>query len=158
MRSQTLILWTVSAILVFMSLAVTAAEKSKAWNGLEQMMSADEFQAAGLEKLSPEELSRLNQWLLQFIAYDSQQVAKSDAAIQELQNAPVRRRIAGLFSGWAGNTTFTLDNGEVWKQRLPGRYFVKLENPEVEIFKNLLGFYELKIVQTGKKVGVSRLK
>jgi hypothetical protein len=35
---------------------------------------------------------------------------------------------------------------------------VNLENPEVEIFKNLLGFYELKLVQTGRRVGVTRLR
>lgn len=122
------------------------------------MMSAQDFRSAGLEKLTPDELSRLNQWFILFIAHDSQQVVKSDATIQELQNAPVRRRIAGSFHGWDGNTTFTLDNGEVWKQRLPGRYFARLENPEVEIFKNLLGFYELRVVQTGSRIGVSRLK
>ena len=158
MRSQVLMYWAISAILVCFSVKVSADGKTQTWKGLEKMMSSGEFQAAGLEKLSPDELSRLNQWLLQFIAHDSQQVVKTDAAIQKLQNVPVRRRIAGIFRGWDGNTTFTLDNGEVWKQRLPGRYFAKMENPEVEIVKNLLGFYELKIVPSGKKVGVTRVK
>lgn len=159
MRSKSLIRWNVFTLFIVLSLSATAAEqKSGTWKGLERMMSAEEFQAAGLEKLSPEELSRLNQWLIRFIAYDSQQVVKSDEKIQKLQNVPVRRRIAGQFHGWDGNTTFTLDNGEVWKQRLSGRYAVKLENPEVEISKNLLGFYELKVVKTGRKVGVSRIK
>ena len=158
MCRYSLVRWFVLALLISGSSAVPAAEKIKTWKGLEQMMSVEEFRAAGLEKLSPEERSRLNQWLIQFIAHDSQQVVKTDTVVQDLQKAPVRRRIAGSFRGWDGDTTFILDNGEVWRQRLSGRYFVKLENPEVEIFKNLLGFYELRIVQTGKKIGVSRIK
>jgi hypothetical protein len=128
------------------------------WTGLEHMMAPEQFRSAGLSKLTPEELSRLNEWLVRFIAHDSQQLIKSDEAIQELQKAPVRRRISGAFTGWTGNTVFALDNGEVWKQRLPGRYAVKLQNPEVEISRNLLGFYELRLVKTGKKIGVSRIR
>lgn len=135
-----------------------AADETKSWHGVEKMMTPEEYRAAGLEKLSPDELGRLNQWMLRFLAYDSQIVVQSDAAVQKLQNTPVKRRIAGKFTGWDGKTTFTLDNGEVWRQRLPGRYAVVLENPEVEIFKNLLGFHELRIVKTGKRIGVSRVK
>ena len=121
-------------------------------------MSAEEFEGAGLDNLNAEELQRLDKWLLQFLAYESQQLVKADKKIQKLQKVAVRRRIDGHFSGWTGKTVFRLDNGEVWKQRLSGRYAVSLENPEVEIFKNLLGFYELKMVKTGRRVGVTRVK
>lgn len=137
---------------------VQAEEETRSWHGIQKMMTPEEYRAAGLEKLSPDELGRLNQWMLRFLAYDSQIVVQSDAAVQKLQNTPVKRRIAGKFTGWDGKTTFTLDNGEVWRQRLPGRYAVVLENPEVEIFKNLMGFHELRIVKTGKRIGVSRVK
>ncbi|OGT83816.1 MAG: hypothetical protein A3H91_10740 [Gammaproteobacteria bacterium RIFCSPLOWO2_02_FULL_61_13] len=158
MRNKALIYWVISAVLVCLAHTVAAEEKERTWKGIEQMMTSGEFKAAGLEKLSPEELSKLNQWMMQFIAHDSQQVVKTDVAIQKLQNAPVHRRIAGEFRGWAGDTTFNLDNGEVWRQRLPGRYYAKMVNPEIEITKNLLGFYELKIVESGKKIGVTRVK
>lgn len=141
------------------SLAVAAADpKPTTWEGIERMMKSEEFEAAGLQKLNPAELEQLNRWIVRFLAYDSKQVLKTDEKIQELQNVPVRSRIVGKFRGWDGDTTFTLDNGEVWKQRLSGRYAVNLDNPEVEIAKNLLGFYEMKIVQTGRRVGVTRLK
>jgi hypothetical protein len=154
-RSRSILL----AATLGLSLAVVAADpKPTTWEGIERMMRSDEFKAAGLEKLSPQELEQLNQWLMQFLAYDSQQVLKTDEKIQEMQNVPVRSRIVGKFRGWDGDTTFTLDNGEVWKQRHSGRYAVNLDNPEVEIAKNLLGFYEMKIVQTGRRVGVTRLK
>jgi len=142
-----------------MTLTLSAADpKPTTWEGIERMMKAEEFKAAGLEKLTAEELAKLNQWLVHFLAYDSKQVIKTDENIQQLQNVPVRSRIVGKFRGWDGDTTFTLDNGEVWRQRIRGRYAVKLDNPEVEIAKNLLGFYELKVVQTGRRVGVTRVK
>ena len=41
---------------------------------------------------------------------------------------------------------------------MPSRYFTSLEDPEVEISRNLLGYYELEIVKTGRRVGVTRIK
>jgi hypothetical protein len=149
---------TLGLILGFGSAAQAVEKSSPIWQGLERMMTVEEFEAAGLRKLSPAELERLNEWMMHFIAHDSQQVVKTDEKIRDLQNEPVRRRIVGSFQGWDGNTTFTLDNGEVWKQRLPGKYSVELDNPEVEIRKNLLGFHELRVIQTGKKIGVTRLR
>jgi len=147
-----------AGLLTFGSAAIAADPKPTTWEGIERMMKPEEFEAAGLGKLSPEELGRLNEWMMRFLAYESKQVIKTDEKIQKLQNVPVRSRIAGKFRGWDGDTTFTLDNGEVWKQRLPGRYAINLDDPEVEISRNLLGFHEMKIVQTGRKVGVTRLK
>ena len=149
----------IAVSLVIFSLAAGAGEtRSGTWEGLKRMMSAKEFHNSGLDKLNPGELRNLDQWLLRFLAYDSPQVVKSDATIKKLQKIPVRHRIVGHFRGWNGDTVFTLDNGEVWRQRLPGRYAVSLDNPEVEIKKNLLGFYELRIVKTGARIGVTRIK
>lgn len=146
-------------LLVFSSPGVNAeGENHKTWEGIQKLMSASEFKAAGLDKLSPRELQQLDQWLVHFLAYDSQQVVRDNNTIQKLQKQPVRHRIPGHFSGWDGNTVFTLDNGEVWKQRWSGIYRISLEDPEVEISKNPLGFYELKIVKTKRKVGVTRVK
>ena len=151
--------WIIFVLLMVLAAPAIAAEpQSKGWKDLQEMMSAEEFRAAGLDKLNKEELSRLNQWLINFVAHDSEQVVKSDENIKALQKIPVRRRIAGPFRGWSGETVFTLDNGEIWKQRLPSRYAISLESPEVELFKNLFGFYEMRVVQTGRKVGVTRIK
>jgi hypothetical protein len=141
-----------------LALPAIAGEAGQGWQGIKKMMSAKEFKAAGLDRLTPAEIEALDDWMLRFLAHESQQVVRTDEKVQALQNAPVRRRINGTFKGWSGDTTFVLDNGEVWRQRLPGRYAVTLENPEVEISKNLLGFYELKVVATGRRVGVKRVK
>lgn len=148
-----------AALVLALGLAATAAEpKSGSWEGLKNMMSAEEFRAAGLDNLSDEELRSLDRWLLKLLAHESQQLVKADEKIQELQKSGVRHRIVGHFSGWTGKTVFHLDNGEIWKQRLESRYAISLDNPEVEIKKNLLGFYEMKILKTGRRVGVSRVK
>lgn len=137
---------------------LSAGPRDRAWTGLERSMSPEEFRGAGLDKLSPEELDRLNDWLLRFLARDAVHVVKTDETIREIQKAPVRHRIVGAFNGWHGDTVFRLDNGEVWKQRLPGEYFARLQDPEIEIVKNLIGFYELKILATGRRIGVTRVE
>ena len=150
----------VFSILVFTFSSASMAQKVKTgtWDGLRKMMTAEEFTKTGLDNLSEQELKLLDRWFLKFLAHDSQQMVKSDEKILKLQNEGVRRHIVGHFSGWTGKTVFRLDNGEIWKQRLSSRYAISLENPEVEIKKNLFGFYEMKILKTGRRVGVSRVK
>ena len=149
----------ISMLLVFFSSQVTAQQaKSGNWDGLKKMMTAEEYEKTGLDKLSPEELKLLDRWFLKFLAHESEQLVKADKKIKKLQQQGVRRHIMGKFKGWTGKTVFRLDNGEVWKQRLGGRYAISLENPEVEISKNLFGFYEMKILKTGRRVGVTRVK
>jgi len=70
----------------------------------------------------------------------------------------VRARIDGNFDGWRGDTLFVLDNGEIWKQRLQGQYFYSAERPEILITRNLLGFYSMEVLETGKSVGVKRVR
>jgi hypothetical protein len=152
------LIWLCTLFVFLAQPSVADESKPAAWKGMERMMSREDFEAAGLSKLTPEEMARLNDWMKRFLAYESTQVVSKDKEIQELQSAPVRRRIAGEFRGWKGDTIFKLDNGEVWKQRGDGRYSANLENPEVEISKNFIGFYELRVVKTGAKIGVTRIK
>ncbi len=148
----------VTLLLLICFSASAAQPKSGNWDGLRKMMSAEEFKEAGLDNLSADELRRLDRWLLKFLAYESAQLVKADDKIKKLQKTAVRRRIVGHFKGWTGKTIFKLDNGEIWKQRLESRYAISLEHPQVEIKKNLFGFYEMKIVETGRRVGVTRVK
>lgn len=145
-------------VLLVTPAAVAEEEKAESWKGLRQMMSEGQFRAAGLERLSEEELRQLDRWFLNFLAYESEQLVKTDKKIQKLQHTGVKRRIVGPFKGWSGKSVFRLDNGEVWQQRTRSRYAVSLDNPEVEIKKNLFGFYEMIILETGRRVGVTRLR
>ena len=149
----------VLSIFLFFVAGVQAEEKkADIWKGLKQMMSQGQFNAAGLDQLSDEELRQLDRWFLNFLAHESEQLVKKDKKIIKLQQTGVKRRIKGTFKGWWGKTVFNLDNGEVWQQRHNNKYSITLENPEVEIKKNLFGFYEMTVVETGRRVGVSRLK
>jgi hypothetical protein len=69
----------------------------------------------------------------------------------------VRARIVGAFTGWDGQTTFKLDNGQVWRQAVSGTYRFKATDPEVIIEKGFLG-YKLRLVETRRSVPVRRIK
>jgi hypothetical protein len=69
----------------------------------------------------------------------------------------VRARVVGEFTGWDGKTTFTLDNGQVWRQAVSGTYRFKATDPEVIIEKGFLG-YKLRLVETRRSVPVRRIK
>lgn len=70
----------------------------------------------------------------------------------------VEGRVTGDFEGWRGDTIFVLDNGQVWKQRQGGKYFYNGDDPKIVITRNMLGFFVLEVVETGKSVGVKRLR
>lgn len=66
-------------------------------------------------------------------------------------------QIAGDFRGWDGKTLFRLTNGQVWQQRVGGRYRYRAVDPQVRIQRARFGYY-LEITATGRKVGVKRIK
>ena len=70
----------------------------------------------------------------------------------------ITARLKGEFRGWDGNTIFRLDNGQVWQQRVGGKYrSSKLMDPEVEVEKGRFGYY-LKVLSSGRSVGVKRIR
>ena len=158
-------------------LLVSGSSIAKDFPGMKELMSEQEFRAAGLDKLSADELKALNNWLLKYTTDDVPElveevpelkesvalkaaVAPAPAAAPQPEPEPERieSRIPGEFKGWTGKTVFKLENGQIWKQRRSGRYYHKMTNPEVVITKNLMGFYEMKVVETGKRVGVKRIR
>ncbi len=70
----------------------------------------------------------------------------------------IKSRIDGEFRGWTGKTIFKLQNGQVWIQRIRGKSFMRLNNPEVMITRNILGYYKITVVETGRSIGVKRIK
>jgi hypothetical protein len=70
----------------------------------------------------------------------------------------ITARIVGEFRGWDGKTVFRLDNGQVWQQRVGGRYrSPKRLDPDVDIYNGGFGFY-LKTTDSSRSVGVKRLR
>jgi hypothetical protein len=120
-------------------------------------MSEEQFRSAGLEKLSDAELKAFNSWLIIYTAGDAQVLQDTNASVKDAEkNYEVESRITGEFSGWSGGTIFYLENGQVWEQRLDGRYrYTGPPNPKVRIDRNWLGFYRLTLIESGRSVGVS---
>ncbi|MBM4218820.1 MAG: hypothetical protein FJ171_04110 [Gammaproteobacteria bacterium] len=131
-----------------------AKEKSD-FPGIAVLMPADEFSRAGLHKLTPEEIQVLDAWLLRYTARGATIVRRTSAQVREIAE-PVRivARIKPPFTGWSGETSFELDNGQTWRQRLPGQYRFNGDNTEVVIRRNALGFHVMTLTATDRSIGV----
>jgi hypothetical protein len=127
--------------------------------GVKRLMDVEQFEKTGLNKLSKEELEALNNWLAAYTANEAPVLKKTSEEVKKLaRDEKIESHIVGKFNGWKGKTLFTLANGQVWKQRLSGKYYHRAENPSVEITKNRLGFYVMRVLDTGKTIGVKRIK
>ncbi len=134
------------ALLAAVALAPSVTQAQKP---IEQEMTPQEFRAAGLDKLSPEELARLNTWLgrkIDTVATEAAAQAK-DKVEQENRgffhfgsSEPIVSRIAGEFRGFGKGRTYTLENGQVWRQTDSATLVgAKLTDPEVRINPSVSG-------------------
>lgn len=127
----------------------------------EQLMTAEERAATGIERLSAAERMALRDWLERYT--DSGQAEAHAQGRQEglLSREPVpseiRSRIKGSFEGWSGNTIFRLENGQVWQQRRPSRFFFRADSPEVIIRRGRASFYTMEVPAAGRSVLVQRI-
>ena len=121
---------------------------------LRQMMTPEQFKAAGLKKLSPDELQNLERFLK---GYREQAVQESIKVTEERTNpAPKRDRatqrpviegtIQGHFAGLTGHTRMVLGDGSIWQQASDGdRFTANLDNPDVVIVKASIFGYKMYI-------------
>lgn len=120
-----------------------------AQENLQDKMSPEEFKAAGLEKLTAEELSVLNNWLQGKVTEESKKAATQARKEVEDTNRgffnfgssePVVSRLAGEFTGFSKGQKYTLENGQLWRQtdaaRLDG---VRKSNPVMTIRPGVIG-------------------
>lgn len=127
--------------------------------GIERLMSREEFTRAGLDKLTPEQVRALDAWLVRYTAGEAYVVQTTSEEVRAA--APEFRleaRIVPPFSGWSGQTLFRLDNGQVWQQRIKGRYMFDGEDTRVVITRNFLGYYVLTLVSTDRSIGVEPVR
>lgn len=127
--------------------------------GVEKLMSEEQFEAAGLHKLTPAEREALDRWLVSYTAEEAPEMLRSNPEVRAAEEAiRIEARIKQPFNGWTGDTVFYLDNGQVWRQRLKGRYFHRGDDTAVVIEKNLLGYFKMTVVSSDKSVGVTRIR
>ena len=84
---------------------------------IKELMSPQEFNAAGLNKLSPDELQKLDAWLQGYRQITEQKAEKKATARAERTKMDVIvSRVDGTFLGLTGRTIIRLEDGTVWKQ------------------------------------------
>ena len=143
-------------------LAATAANAQAPSPTLEERMPQADFHAAGLDKLSAEELAHLNAWLTAHGGSTVKYVTSTGAPLfypNDSDRETVEARISGAFNGWRGQTIFRLDNGQQWQQAESGAYDAgHFTDPKVKIKPMLLGSWLMYVDGCGCSVRVQRIK
>jgi hypothetical protein len=103
----------------------------KSGKSIEELMTPEEFKAAGLDKLTEDELQHLDAWLQGYRQTTEKRVsaavtekaneevakAKADAARTSKRGIDLEvSRVDGRFLGLTGGTIIKLEDGTVWKQ------------------------------------------
>lgn len=140
---------------------------AQSFSSLEERMTEAEFKAAGLDKLSPEELARLNA----FIAGETGKAASVLPAATPAQDlrgfdqrtgadGSIYTSITGEFRGWnKQGQRFRMDNGQIWQVTdSTSRLKVNLVNPEIVIEPGALGAWYMKVVGYNTRARVKRIK
>jgi hypothetical protein len=136
---------------------------------IERQMTPEQFKAAGLDKLSPQELANLNAWLNNTLEVETTKAATQAKERVETENRgfssfgksdPIAARISGEFRGFARGRSWTLDNGQVWEQvdaaSLAG---VRKTDPQVKITPSLIGnSWYLQVEGYNTRASVRRVK
>jgi hypothetical protein len=118
--------------------SVPFARAQNATGNIQQAMSPAEFKAAGLEKLTPAELAKLNAWLQGF-----REKAEKKAAIRESRTKLqlIVSRIDGVWNGVGPGEIIRLEDGTAWKLgNKDEHYGGHADHPAVAIYKSIFGW------------------
>ncbi|MEG2804586.1 hypothetical protein [Stenotrophomonas sp.] len=161
---------------VLLCLATPALAQRVVEGDLQQQMSPAEFKAAGLDKLSPAELTALNGWLQGKVA-----AASADAREQVLEQAreegrqevivknrgffdfgtkePITSTLPGEFRGFGKGRKYVLANAQEWEQTddttLSG---VRKTDASVSIAPGVAGVWYLRVEGVNTRAKVRRTK
>jgi hypothetical protein len=120
---------------------------------IKEVMSPEEFKAAGLNKLSADELQKLDAWLQGYRqvteqAAEKKATAKASAESHAKMDLLVSR-VDGTFQGLTGRTIIRLEDGTAWKQaNADDRYRAKVtDHPAAAVIHGVFG-YKMRIEGT----------
>ena len=129
-----------------LSSAAPARAAREISDDIQQMMSPEEFKAAGLNKLSTDELAKLNAWL-QGYRQVTEQAAEKKATARAEKTARTKldvlvSRVDGTLPGLTGRTIIRLEDGTVWKQaNADDRYRPKNpDHPAAAVIHGVFGY------------------
>ena len=167
--------------LLGLALALPVVHAQQAGTGnLQEQMSAEQFRAAGLDKLTASELATLNAFLQGKLEKEIEQAtAQAVAEVREQareegrqeviiknrgfltfgSNEPITAVLPGEFRGFQKVRQYTLDNGQVWEQldtaTLVG---VRRTDAKVRITPGLMNVWYLQIEGANTRAKVQRIK
>lgn len=147
-------------------------------------LTPEKMRAAGLARLTPEELAELEILVQRYKTGEVGTVPAPSASTAEpkpsrlvpdwvsalitLERAGVQpekanameNQLKGNFSGWSGRTTFSLENGQKWTQANNDSYVYSptLKSPKVKIYPAALGTYWLEIEDVNQRCRVKPMK
>ncbi len=147
------------------------AQQTPPTTNLEQQMGSAEFQQAGLNKLSPQELAHLQQWLGAHAPELAATIPASDAQSASVAangkpakdswfdhwrrheskdgvpNDTVVSQVVGNFRGWGPGSVITLQNGQKWQVADGSSLSIYhgLDNAQVTIKPGLVGGWIMKV-------------
>lgn len=161
-------------LLLVISISVHAME---GFSSLEEQMTGKEFSAAGLEKLSPQELDELNAWIRKHSlatlattpgknptataasSSEDNRGLKSEKKDEDEDTSTITSKLIGKFSGWDGQTVFKLENGMIWAQASKKKFYTKeIENPVVIIEHGMFGSWRLRVEGLDEDCKVRRIQ
>jgi hypothetical protein len=119
LRSICIVSLLISAGLIFTFAGPARAAEELISGSIQKMMSPEEFKAAGLNKLSPEELQKLDAWLQGYretTEKTTEQRVTKAVRKSFFNREPTVSRVDGSFAGLKGRTLIKLEDGTVWKQ------------------------------------------
>ncbi len=132
------------------------ASSALAQHRIEQQMTYEQFKAAGLDKLTPEQLANLNSWLDGKLQVETAKAAETATAAAVATTAggedrrgllassesrePISAKVTSEFTGFGKGRQYTLDNGQVWKQVDDATIIgAKVPSPAVKITPSVIG-------------------
>jgi hypothetical protein len=157
-------------IVLALAVVLSGVAGAAQFSSLEERMSEAEFRAAGLDRLSPEELESLNAWIRARVAA----ARGSDAASTDRtgfrasgglfgadsgERRTITARVNGNIDGIAEGRTIQLENGQVWQVTEGSIVLTEtLANPVITIEPALLGSWLLKVEGYNRSVRVTRIR
>ncbi len=130
---------------------------------MKKALTAQQYAAAGLDKLSAEERAKLDEYLRGYFTGATQQVVQRavekasaqavDQAVKEHRAEPpqlIESHIIGSVDGWRSGQIFVLENGQHWKVTdNEHHYFAPVVNPDVFIVRADIFGYKMAIAGGG---------
>ena len=130
-------------ILSFFSRNPAGAAQEEVSGGIQQMMTPEQFKAAGLNKLSPDELQKLDAWMQGYREVaEAKAEKKATARAERTKMDLIVSRVDGRFDGLMGRTIIRLEDGTAWKQaNADDRYRPKVtDHPAAAVIHGVFGY------------------